>query len=195
MTSTAETTLSRFDRQISRAVYQVHSTYPAIDTDDIRLEANVLVVTYAGLMPGRHHGILRHWAKEVNGDEAQIRGLLAYELRLDLLRTLGPAESRRIPADSIDAMPATRQPSYEPEAAWVERIDLDDYVSREYPYLVLSAVDGLSEEEIADVTGDAVRTVKRHLAVERRKAQRDPYFKATDDDNRAFGQAGFKLTA
>jgi hypothetical protein len=194
MTSTAETVLSRFDRQISRAVYQVHSTYPAIDTDDIRLEANVLVVTYAGLMPGRHHGILRHWAKEVNGDEAQIRGLLAYELRLDLLRILGPAESRRLPTDSIDAMPPTRQPSYEPEAAWIERIDLDGYVSHEYPYLVLSAVDGLSEDEIADVTGESIPTVKRRLAVERRKAQRDPYFGATND-NPKYDQAVFSLTA
>jgi hypothetical protein len=194
MTSTAETVLSRFDRQISRAVYQVHSLYPAIDTDDIRQDANVLVITYAGLMPGRHHGILNHWAKEVNDDEAQIRGLLAYELRLDLLRTLGPAETRRLPADSIDAMPVTRQPSYEPEAAWVDRIDLDGYVSREYPYLVLSAVDGLSEEEIADHTGEAIRTVRRRLAIERRKAQRDPYFGANEGDH-TFGQAGFKLTA
>lgn len=194
MTSTAETVLGRFDRQISRAVYQVHSTYPAIDTDDIRLEANVLVVTYAGLMPGRHHGILRHWAKEVNGDEAQIRGLLAYELRLDLLRILGPAESRRLPADSIDAMPTTRQPSYEPETAWVNRLDLDGYVSREYPYLTLSAVDGLSVEEIADVTRESIPTVKRRLAVERRKAQRDPYFRGSDD-NPKYDQAVFSLTA
>lgn len=194
MTSTAETVLSRFDRQITRAVYQVHSTYPAIDADDIRLEANVLVVTYAGLMPGRHHGILRHWAKEVNGDEAQIRGLLAYELRLDLLRIIGPAEARRLPTDSIDAMPPTRQPSYEPEAAWVDRIDLDGYVAREYPYLVLSAVDGLSDEEIADATGVPLRTVGRHLAAERRKAQRDPYFGANEGDH-TFGQAGFRLTA
>jgi hypothetical protein len=194
MTDTAETVLSRFDQQISRAVYQVHSTYPAIDTDDIRLEATVLVVTYAGLMPGRHHGILRHWARAVDNDEAQIRGLLAYELRLDLLRTLGPAEARRIPADSIDAMPPARQPSYEPESKWVDRIDLDGYVSREYPFLVLSAVDGLSDEEIADATGVPLRTVGRHLATERRKAQRDPYFGATDDDTHKFSQAQFSLT-
>lgn len=194
MTSTAETVLNRFDRQISRAVYQVHSLYPAVDTDDIRQEADVLVITYAGLMPGRHHGILRHWAKSVNDDEAQIRGLLAYELRLDLLRTIGPAEARRIPTDSIDAMPATRQPSYEPQGSWISRIDLDGYVSREYPYLTLSAVDGLSEEEIAEVTRESIPTVKRRLAVERRKAQRDPYF-GSADDNRTFGQSSFKLTA
>lgn len=175
-TDTAETVLKRFDQQIAKATCQVHSCFPAVDTDDIRLEADVLVITYADLMEGRHRGMLRYWTEKVSGNEPQIRGLLFYELRLDLLEAFGRSESRRVPADSIDAMPPTRQPSYEPEDAWADRIDLDGYVSREYPYLSLSAVDELSEGEIADVTGEGIRTIRRRLAVERRKAQKDPYF-------------------
>jgi hypothetical protein len=142
-------------------------------------------------MAGRRHGILHHWERKVSGDEAQVRGLLLYDLQLDLLDIFGRAEAQRIPADSIDAMPPTRQPSYEPEGSWVNRIDLDGYVSREYPYLTLSAVDELSVEEISDVTGEAVRTVKRRLAIERRKAQRDPYFGSAEHK---FSQNRFGLT-
>lgn len=191
--TTAAAVISRFDRQISKAVYQVADTCPAADVEDIRSEAQTLVVTYAGIMPGRHHGILRHWANEVDDNESRIRGLLAYELRLDLLRIFASAEARYVYTDSIDAMPLTRQPSYEPENGWVTRIDLDGYVAREYPYLKLSAVDQLSVEEIADATGEGIRTIRRRLAVERRKAQRDPYFLNTDD--RKFGKTEFKLTA
>jgi hypothetical protein len=191
-TTEAETVLARFDRQITKVTYQVHSTYPAADISDIRQEADILVITYAGLMSGRHHGILREWVSRVGGDEAQIRGLLYYELRLDLLEVFGRAEAQRIPTDSIDAMPPTRQPSYEPEDSWVNRIDLNGYVAREYPYLSLSAVDELSVEEISDVTGEAVRTVKRRLAIERRKAQRDPYFGTADH---RFSQSRFGLTS
>lgn len=191
--ATAEAVISRFDRQISKAVHQVADLCPAADVEDIRSEAETLVVTYAGMMPGRHHGILRHWATEVDDNESRIRGLLAYELRLDLLRIFASAESRYVYTDSIDAMPLTRQPSYEPESGWIAQIDLDGYVTREYPYLKLSAVDQLSVEEIADSTGEGVRTVRRRLAVERRKAQRDPYFGGADDGERKFGQGSFKL--
>lgn len=191
MTTPAEDVLKRFDRQITKAVYLVHGRVPTADAEDMRLEASVLVTAYAGLMPGRRHGILHHWERQANGDEAQIRGLLLYELQLDLLDIFGRAESRRIPADSIDAMPPTREPSYNPQDSWASRIDLDNYVAKEYPYLTLSAVDELSEEEIADVTGEGIRTVKRRLAVERRKAQRDPYFGAADH---RFSQDGFSLT-
>jgi hypothetical protein len=190
-TTEADTVLARFDRQITKATYQVHCTYPAADTDDIRQEASILVTTYAGLMPGRHSGILRDWERRVNDDESQVRGLMAYELRLDLLRIFGRAEAQRIPTDSIDAMPDTRQPSYEPEGSWAARIDLDGYVAKEYPYLTLSAVDGLSVEEVSIVTSESVATVKRRLAVERRKAQRDPYFRDSDGK---FSQDRFGLT-
>lgn len=172
----AEGILQRFNLQIGKAVRRVNDAYPSLEHEDLMQEAKALVLSYAGVIKGRHNGILHIWEDKAQWDENQVRGYLGYELRLDLLELVGPAEERRINTLSMDVMPLNRHPSYSPEETWISKISLEEHVRKTYPYLALRVYDQLTVQEMARRLGIGHATVERRLAVEKAAAAKDPIF-------------------
>src|SRR3954469_10054311 len=91
----ASAVLDRFAPQLRWVVDHLKDKFGLLDheLDDLRQEARLQVLCYAGLIPwptknGRHKGILAEWEVKTGGIESDIKALLAYELRLDLTRII-----------------------------------------------------------------------------------------------------------
>lgn len=58
--------------------------------DDVRQEAEILVITYAGLLDEHvaYAGQLSRWESEVAGDETRLKAILGYNLRINLAKSV-----------------------------------------------------------------------------------------------------------
>lgn len=169
--------LIRFSNQIKRAArFAVQTFEPRVELEDAEQEAAILVVTYAGLMPGRHFCKLRQIEREAAGDEYRVLGIVDKQLQLDILELYGRQVQKSQTTASLENLPLNAQPSDAPEDRWAARIDENFYVRQEYPYLAVVALDQMTDECIATKTGESVRTVFYKLAAERVIAAADPYF-------------------
>lgn len=170
--------LRRFRWQVWQAARQVARDFePRVEFADAHQEASVLVLAYAGLMPGTvHYRSLQRAERDAKGDEKRVRKIIGTKLRLDLSQLFGRQVARDFPATSLEALPPGQEPYYEPENRWIARIDARRYVRRAYPYLSMVAYDEMSEGQIVAKTGCPLRTIERSLAAERSRAKGDPFF-------------------
>lgn len=187
---TSEQVLYRFRREVTWATHQVQSQFGEVvaSTDDVRQEAGILILTYAGLLPGRHSGKLAKFEALAEGNDARVHRLLAATLRLDLYQLFG-RKLDPLSAISLDTLTGTK---YEPSD---ESSSMEDQVTRkhsfarelprlrrDYPYLIAHVIDELLEREIAAKFGVSEATVDRHIAQEKIQAAKDPYFWPLDKD-------------
>ncbi len=140
-----------------------------VDAEDLRQEAVILVLSYAGVAEGWHHDKLSAWERIAGGDEARVNALLARTLRLDLSRMTGRRLERAILTASLNNIPARQEPSDD---------DFEDRVldrmkhgmaalRRTYPTLVRHFIDGYTERDIAAEEGVSVQAIWKRIAKEK----------------------------
>src|ERR1700722_8037087 len=118
-----------------------------VDAEDLRQEAVILVLSYAGIAEGWHHNRLAMWERIADGDEARVNALLARTLRLDLSRMIGRRLEKAIVAASLQAIPLREEPY---DGGFEDRI-IDQVkhgmatLRRKYPTLVRHFIDGYNE--------------------------------------------------
>lgn len=140
-----------------------------VDPEDLRQEAVILVLSYAGVAEGWHHDKLSAWERIAGGDEARVNALLARTLRLDLSRMTGRRLDRAILAASLSDIPAREEPS---DDDFEDRI-LDRMrhgmaaLRRKYPTLVRHFIDGYTERDIAADVGVSVAAIWKRIAKEK----------------------------
>lgn len=164
--------------------------------DDVRQEAEILVVTYAGLFDKHvaYSGQLDRWIAETRNDEVLLKSLLGYNLRINLAKAVSRLVNRNGGIDSThdsldrlredyDSEPQcgpgetfnTVEPPDEPSVSYDEIMDsLADPGSRylrrfvkEFPFLAMQAIGELSVDEIRKAAKVSRRTVMYRLAQER----------------------------
>src|ERR1700722_780926 len=140
-----------------------------VDAEDLRQEAVILVLSYAGIAEGWHHNRLAMWERIADGDEARVNALLARTLRLDLNRMIGRRLERAILAGALNNIPPRQEPSDD---------DFEDRVldrmkhgmaalRRKYPTLVRHFIDGYTERDIAIDEGVSVQAIWKRIAKEK----------------------------
>ena len=163
--------------------------------DDVRQEANILVITYASLLDGNvaFSGQLARWEVTVSGGEDGIKSVLAYNLRINLASRISRMIHRngdesmhdsldRI-RDEYDSEPQsgpgetfnTVEPPMEPIVDYDEVMTaLADPGSRylrrfvkEFPFLAMQAIGELTVDQIRKTAKLSRRTVMYRLAQER----------------------------
>lgn len=163
----AEQVLSRFDVAIRTAVSSLLTRIDRrSDThlrDELTQDARIRVITFAGLMPGWQSGKLWEWERIAEGDEHQVSLLLTRQLRLALMQGLGrqPSPDGRFDDDIIDHL--SRDNYDKPD----DEIAESEYRER-YPILASNVFDGDTQQMIANRLGVDERTVRRHIAAEKR---------------------------
>lgn len=164
----ASEALRRFDNCIKTAARNVAETFPSVTTaEDAAQEASILVLSYAGLVPGgRHAGMLAGWERITGGAEDQVKRLVANELRLDLSEMYGREYSKQEPSVPLDSLPDSRHPSVTFEDRALNRVDTEQ-LRLDFPYLTARYLNGLTESEIAEAEGVSRSTVTRRVAKER----------------------------
>lgn len=173
----AQAVLTRFRTQINHAARLTVSGFePAVELDDAMQEASLLVLSYAGIIKGTHYRTLMRAERDAEGNEQRVRKIISSKLKRDLMQELGRLAVRTETCASLENLPESREPTHDPEDGWISRMDLKGYVRKEYPYLYMTAVEELPQDIIAAITGQTDRTIRNRLAIEKRKAQRDPYF-------------------
>jgi hypothetical protein len=173
----AERVLDRFAIPMGLAVSQVmRDRCMESDSslrDELEQEARVLVITYAGLLRGWHSGKLNNWTAEAKGDEEQINLLVTNSLKMDLGQILGRQLQKGDRLVSLDLM--LEQGIDPADNHWEDRVT--DHIDNRsqgrryrelYPTLARNVLDGFTQEEIAEADGVDARTVRRHIAKEKR---------------------------
>lgn len=158
--------LSRFDNCIKTVARNVAETFPSVTTaEDAAQDASILVLSYAGLVPGgRHAGKLVDIERETGGNETRIKNILSTQLRLDLSQDYGR---------ELEKQPMTVPLEMVHENIIPPRFDLNESLRAEegfrkrYPTLALWLVDDMTEEQIAEMAGVTTRTVERRIAKEK----------------------------
>ena len=179
--------LKRFSRQIKYAARLTVRTFrPSVPLEDAMQEASVLVITYAGLMPGRHSGKLAQIEHDAEGDERRVQAILSAQLAKDMYQIFGRLTAKQETFTSLDNLPPRFQPNENPEDHWIAGIDHDRYIREQYPYLYMHAIENLTLDEVAKRTGEGTATVDRRIAVEKRRAAHDEYFVLQDDVKAAY---------
>jgi hypothetical protein len=149
---------------------------PYAERDDIRQEAMTLLASYAGLMPGQHHGMISTAETLTGGDEAKLHHFVKHVLTLDLRRVIGRKVDREqklgsLPVDELD-------PDSYPEDGFedrvVSRLDADYDFRIAYPTLYRMCFGHQTEAEIAAADGVTTRAVKYRVAAEKTRAKEDP---------------------
>jgi hypothetical protein len=140
-----------------------------VDTDDVRQEAVILVLSYAGITAGWHHGKLATWERIAEGDEARVHALLARTLRLDLNRLIGRRLDRRVFTTPLHCIPLGEEPA---EEGFEDRaIDTMSHgvgtLRGKYPMLVRHLIDGYPLLEIATDEGVCVQAIWKRIAKEK----------------------------
>jgi hypothetical protein len=140
-----------------------------VEPEDLRQEAVILVLSYAGIAAGWHHDKLSTWEHIAGGDEAGVNALLARTLRLDLSRMTGRRLDRVIAAASLHAIPPGEEPF---DVGFEDRmIDRMKHgmtpLRRKYPTLVRHFIDGYTEREIALDEGVSVQAIWKRIAKEK----------------------------
>jgi hypothetical protein len=170
----AEVILERFAPQRH---WVVNSTMQAFDLPhhllaDLEQDVSELVLSYAGLMPGRHYGILKSWTKVTGNDERQIKSLLAYELRIDLAQLVARSQKKEHSngTTSLESLLENNQEPIETdfEETMVYRMDSEDRYRKRYPEFTLHVIDGMPQVEIADKLQISDRTVRNRIAAQKR---------------------------
>jgi DNA-directed RNA polymerase specialized sigma24 family protein len=140
-----------------------------VDAEDLRQEAVILVLSYAGVAEGWHHDKLSAWERIAGGDEARVNALLARTLRLDLSRMTGRSLERAIAATSLH----TISPGEEPYDSGFEDRVIDRMrhgmaaLRSKYPTLVRHFIDGCKERDIAADEGVSVAAIWKRTAKEK----------------------------
>lgn len=164
----ANAVLSRFDDIIQTIAGSVAETYSAVtEQEDAEQDARLLVLSYAGLVPGgRHAGKLADIEQEAEGDEIRIKRILATQLKLDLYQDYGRQLAKIPQTVSIEVLPEQLHPSYSMEDAILDHIDVDQ-LRLDFPFLTARYLDGLTAQEVADAAGVSLRTVAYKVAKEK----------------------------
>ena len=143
---------------------------PEDDMPDWQQEARILVMSYMGIMPGRHFNMVEVWKRKSGDDPIQIRAMLAYELRIDLSQLIARSLAKTPPSTSLNDLVEDQEFDVEDpnsEADLYNQEQANRYMRR-YPTLALFALEGVSQEEIAEQRGVDIRTIRRHVAREKR---------------------------
>jgi hypothetical protein len=181
----AEQAIARFNRQIRAAAhYIVEKFQPAVTPADAVAEATVMVLQYTGYMSGGpHQNSIAKIERYAEGDEKRVRKILLTQLFLDLEQKFGRELMKYKDETPVDLNPETlRAPgdnTYDPTDAIVSGIDFEKELPRlrkDYPHLIASAVDGLTEEEIAESLGISHQAVSKRITQEKARAANDPFF-------------------
>ena len=140
-----------------------------VDTEDLRQEAVILVLSYAGITEGWHHNKLATWECVTGGDEVRVNALLARTLRLDLNRMIGRRLDRGILAASLNCIPPGGEPSDDDfEDRVIDRMRHGmAALRRKYPMLVRHFIDGYTEREIAAGEGVSIQAIWKRIAKEK----------------------------
>lgn len=162
--------VSRFQPRIGWISQSVAVAFgDRVDAEDLRQEAVILVLSYAGIAEGWHHDKLGAWERIADGDEARVNALLARTLRLDLSRMIGRRLERAIVAASLATIP----PRDEPYDGGFEDRMIDQMrhgvaaLRRRYPMLVRHFIDGYTEGEIAADENVSVQAIWKRIAKEK----------------------------
>lgn len=163
--------------------------------DDIRQEAEIQVMAYAGLLDEHvwMFGALAKWETQAKGDEGQVKALLGRQLRIALAQITSRMIHRNGDESMHDSLDRIRdeyerepqggpgetfntvEPPDEPSVNYDEIMDaLADPGSRylrrfvkEFPFLAMQAIGELSVDEIRKAAKVSRRTVMYRLAQER----------------------------
>jgi DNA-binding transcriptional ArsR family regulator len=163
--------------------------------DDVRQEAEILVITYAGLLDFRvaRFGQLLRWEAEVSGDESRIKSILAYNLRinlaenisrlihrngdesmhdsLDRIREAFDSEPQSGPGETFNTAEPPEEPSVNYDDAMAALADPGSrYLRRfvkEFPFLAMQAIGELPISEMRKRSGLTRPQVTYKLKVER----------------------------
>jgi hypothetical protein len=140
-----------------------------VDPEDLRQEAVILVLSYAGVAEGWHHNKLAAWERIADGDESQVNALLARTLRLDLNRMIGRRLEKGIVLVSLSSLPSGEEPSDDDfEDRVVDWMRHGKAALRgKYPTLVRHFIDGYTEGEIAVGEGVSVQAIWKRIAKEK----------------------------
>ena len=194
----ARQVLDRFASQIrwvTDAVMNSFSLEP-IFRDDVRQEAEILVITYAGLLHkhAAYSGQLRRWAANVSNNETRVKALLAYNLRINLcqwasrwihrnhgetmmLRLDDYLEDGKAPAPNFDGKYGDQlnQPLVEAaEDTCLNAMLLAEQeaeLRHEYPYFTAQVLDGLSIDELRDLESRKITRPQVTYRLKKEKTQ------------------------
>jgi hypothetical protein len=170
--------IDRFESQVNWVCWSVAESFGlpnhGLNVDDLREEAIVLVVTYAGYndVPSDGSKRLDKWTDVTNGDEDQISRLLGKQLRLDLTRIVS-----RYLKDETDLVSLSNPhlenvlTGLDMEDQVINKADRDREsrnVRKNYPAFAKNILDGFTQEEIALDMGVSLSTVKRRISAEKR---------------------------
>jgi hypothetical protein len=193
----ATNVLKRFAPQIrwvTDSVMQSFDLEPHFK-DDVRQEAEILVITYAGLLDKHvaRAGLLHRWTVEAEDDEFRIKSILGYNLRINLAQEVSRMIHRNGDTSMHDSLDRIQEewnaepqsgpgetfnvvaPPEEPAVSYEEVMDkLADpgskYLRRfveEFPFLAMQAIGEMSVDEIRRTAKVSRRTVMYKLAAER----------------------------
>ena len=161
----ARVTLATYDSVVKNVVRHIVLTFePNVDRDDATQEARLLLMSYAGILPGRHNGVLTSIEQA-----AHPRALLATQLRLDLYDVIGKRLSRIPPTYSLNEVIEKEADPLDEylEDRIIERVDAERDIYSRYPYLTMVILDGMTHLEDANHAGVSERTVLNRLAEEK----------------------------
>lgn len=161
--------VERFQPRITLISQSVAVTFGnRVDQEDLRQEAVILVLSYAGIAEGWHFNKLATWERITEGDEAQVNALLARTLRLDLNRMIGRRLDKGIVVAPLDSARG-EEPSFDDfEDRVIDRMRQGmATLRRQYPTLVRHFIDGYAEGEIAADEGVGVQAIWKRIAKEK----------------------------
>jgi hypothetical protein len=171
--------LERFDNQIQWVTWSVAESFGlpnhGLNVDDLREEAIVLVITYAGLNNEASDGNKRLAAWEVvaNGDNEQVTHLLGKQLRIDLARIVSRYLSGETDLVSLsNPMLENVLTGFDMEDIVIDRADRERearQLRNRYPTFASSVLDGFTQEEIAEQQGKTRRQIRYAIDKEKRE--------------------------
>lgn len=171
--------LDQFSAQIGWVVDSVMRSFDLEPhfRDDLRQEASTLVLSYASLLetPIWGDGRLFRWVTKAEGDEEQVRALLARQLRIDLSQTVKRQVDRTDGYSMADSLDELVEEGLEPvDETWEDtQIDLadaggDTRIHERYPSLALNMLDGFTQDQIAEAVGVTDRAIRKRITKEKR---------------------------
>jgi hypothetical protein len=170
--------LDRFESQVNWVCWSVAESFGlpnhGLNVDDLREEAIVLVVTYAGYNDESSWGSgrLSKWETQTKNDEDQISRLLGKQLRIDLTQIVS-----RYLSDETDLVSLSNPhlenvlTGLDMEDQVIDKADREREsrtVRKNYPTFARSVLDGFTQEEIATELKVTSRTVRNRIAAEKR---------------------------
>ncbi|MGH7238846.1 MAG: hypothetical protein ACREHG_02145, partial [Candidatus Saccharimonadales bacterium] len=190
--------LNRFAPQIRWVVESVMQSFELEPhfKDDLKQEAEIQVMSFAGLLdkPIWMFGSLEKWESQSNGDEAQVKAMLGYQLRialsqitsrmihrngefsmhdsLDRIQEEWNTEPDSGPGETFNAQKPPEEPIVNYDEVMMTLADpgtkyLRRFV-REYPFLAMQTIGNMSIEDIRSAAGITRDQARYRLKLERR---------------------------